>query len=54
MDFKLYCVRVFVTDWERSIRFYTETLGMSAAYRSDDVSSRIPIRNMKASESFRA
>jgi hypothetical protein len=26
MEFKLYCMRVFVTDWERSIRFYTETL----------------------------
>ena len=37
MDFKLYCVRVFVTDWERSIRFYTEILGMAAAYRSDEM-----------------
>lgn len=35
MDYKLYAVRVFVTDWERAVRFYTETLGIPVAFRSD-------------------
>ncbi len=33
MDCKLYVVRVFVTDWERAIRFYTETLGIPTTFR---------------------
>ena len=37
MDYKLYVVRVFVTDWERAIRFYTETLGIPAAFRCDEM-----------------
>ena len=37
MDYKLFAVRVFVTDWERAIRFYTETLEMAMAYRSDEM-----------------
>ena len=37
MDYKLYAVRVFVTDWERAIRFYTEILGMRPTYRSDEI-----------------
>ena len=37
MDYKLYAVRVFVTDWERAIRFYTEILGMRTTYRSDEI-----------------
>ena len=37
MEYKLTTVRVFVTDWERAMRFYVETLEMVAAYRSDDV-----------------
>ena len=36
MDYKLFAVRVFVTDWDRAIRFYTETLGMRATYRNDE------------------
>jgi len=36
MDYKLFAVRVFVTDWERALRFYTETLGMPVTFRSDE------------------
>ena len=36
MEYKLTTVRVFVTDWERAIRFYTETLEMSAVFRDDE------------------
>jgi len=35
MDCKLYAVRVFVTDWDRAIRFYTETLGIRTVIRDD-------------------
>ena len=35
MQYKLTAVRVFVTDWDRAIRFYSETLEMPVAYRSD-------------------
>jgi len=37
MDYKLYAVRIFVTDWDRAIRFYTEILGMRATYRNDEI-----------------
>ncbi len=37
MEYRLSVVRVFVTDWERAIRFYSETLGMAVAYRSDEM-----------------
>jgi predicted enzyme related to lactoylglutathione lyase len=37
MEYKLSAVRVFVSDWERAIRFYTETLEMPVAYRSDEI-----------------
>ena len=36
MDYKLFAVRVFVTDWDRAIQFYTETLGIPATFRSDE------------------
>ncbi|HTL36028.1 MAG TPA: VOC family protein [Kofleriaceae bacterium] len=36
LDYRLYLLRVFVSDFERAARFYTEKLGMKAAYRSDD------------------
>ncbi len=36
MEYKLVVVRVFVSDWERAIRFYTETLGMTLASRADE------------------
>ncbi len=37
MDYRLVAVRIFVTDWERAIRFYTETLGIPSTYRSDEL-----------------
>ncbi len=37
MDYKLFAVRVFVTDWERAIQFYTETIGIPASFRSDEM-----------------
>ena len=37
MEYKLFAVRVFVTDWDRAIRFYSETLGMPVAFRSDEI-----------------
>jgi predicted enzyme related to lactoylglutathione lyase len=36
VEYKLAIVRVFVTDWERAIRFYSETLEMAVAHRSDE------------------
>lgn len=35
MELRLIVVRVFVRDWERAIRFYTETLGIALASRHD-------------------
>jgi predicted enzyme related to lactoylglutathione lyase len=37
VDYKLFAVRVFVTDWKRAIHFYSETLGMAIAYQSDEM-----------------
>ena len=37
MEYKLFAVRVFVTDWARAIRFYADTLGTEFAYRSDEM-----------------
>jgi lactoylglutathione lyase len=37
VEYKLFAVRVFVTDWKRAIRFYSETLGMAIAYQSDEM-----------------
>ena len=36
MEYKLTVVRVFVTDWTRALRFYLDTLGMTAVHRSDE------------------
>jgi catechol 2,3-dioxygenase-like lactoylglutathione lyase family enzyme len=36
-DYKLAYVRVFVSDFERAVRFYTETLGMKPGFRSDEM-----------------
>jgi lactoylglutathione lyase len=36
MDYKLFAVRIFVTDWERAINFYSKTLEMAMAHRSDE------------------
>jgi len=35
MPYKLSVVRVFVTDWERAVHFYTETLEMPLAFKND-------------------
>jgi len=35
--YRLAFVRVFVTDWERALRFYTESLGMPIMFRDDDL-----------------
>jgi predicted enzyme related to lactoylglutathione lyase len=32
VDYKLYGVRAFVTDWEKTLEFYSETLGMPIAF----------------------
>jgi catechol 2,3-dioxygenase-like lactoylglutathione lyase family enzyme len=40
VEYKLFAVRVFVTNWERAIRFYSETLGMAIAYQSDEHHAR--------------
>jgi catechol 2,3-dioxygenase-like lactoylglutathione lyase family enzyme len=37
VNYKLSNVRVFVTDWDRAIRFYADTLEMGVAYRSDEM-----------------
>ncbi len=37
LAYRLDLVRVFVTDWARAIRFYTETLGMPTTFRSDEM-----------------
>jgi lactoylglutathione lyase len=36
VDYKLFAVRIFVTDWERAINFYSKTLGMAVTHRSDE------------------
>jgi lactoylglutathione lyase len=35
LAYKLLLVRIFVTDFERAVRFYTETLGMPLSTRDD-------------------
>ena len=37
MECKLFVTRVFVRDWERALLFYTDTLGIPAAFRSDEM-----------------
>ena len=37
MEASLILVRVFVSDWPRAIRFYTETVGLPLSYRSDEL-----------------
>lgn len=36
MDYRLDVVRIFVTDWERSLAFYSETLRMPIAFARAD------------------
>lgn len=35
IDYRLLLIRIFVTDWDRALRFYSETLEMRIATRSD-------------------
>jgi catechol 2,3-dioxygenase-like lactoylglutathione lyase family enzyme len=37
MEFQLHVVRIWVSDWERALRFYTETLGIPTTFRSDEL-----------------
>ena len=37
MDYKLFAVRVFVSDWDRAVRFYTETLGIPTTFESEEM-----------------
>jgi catechol 2,3-dioxygenase-like lactoylglutathione lyase family enzyme len=37
MDCTLVVVRVFVRDWPRAVRFYTETLGIPLAFQSEEL-----------------
>jgi predicted enzyme related to lactoylglutathione lyase len=37
LGYRLLLVRVFVRDFERAVRFYTETLGMTLSHRSDQI-----------------
>ncbi len=37
MDYQLCVVRVWVRDWDRAMRFYTETLGIPTTFRSDEM-----------------
>ena len=37
MEFELTILRVWVSDWERALSFYTETLGIPTTFRSDEL-----------------
>ena len=37
MNYKLYAVRIFVSDWDRALEFYRDTLGMPVAFESADL-----------------
>jgi lactoylglutathione lyase len=37
MNCKLYSVRVFVTDWEKSVAFYSETVGLPVLFAGPDM-----------------
>ena len=37
MEYRLELVRVFVHDWEQTLAFYTETLGMPVAFSSAEM-----------------
>ena len=36
MDYKIHGVRVFVTDWEKALEFYSETLDMPIAFAASE------------------
>ena len=37
MNYKLYAVRIHVTDWERALAFYSETLGMPVVFAESEM-----------------
>ena len=37
MEYRLFAVRVFVTDWQRAIDFYTKTLGIATTFESAEI-----------------
>jgi catechol 2,3-dioxygenase-like lactoylglutathione lyase family enzyme len=37
MEYRLFVVRIFVTDWERALAFYSNALGMRITYRNDEL-----------------
>ena len=37
MNYKLYAVRIYVTDWDRALDFYSNTLGMPVAFAGADM-----------------
>jgi catechol 2,3-dioxygenase-like lactoylglutathione lyase family enzyme len=37
VEYKLYAVRVFVSDWAAALHFYTQILGMRTRNRNDDI-----------------
>ena len=37
MDYKLRALRIFVTDWDRALRFYSETLGMRVEFAGSEM-----------------
>lgn len=37
ITYRLFVVRIFVTDWEQALNFYTEALGIPTTFRSDEM-----------------
>lgn len=37
LDYELYAVRIFVTDWEQALAFYADKLGMSVLFAGPEV-----------------
>lgn len=37
VTYKLYAVRIFVTDWQRALEFYQKTLGMPVAFANEQM-----------------
>ena len=35
--YKLYAVRIFVTDWKRALEFYSNTLGLPVAFANEQM-----------------
>ena len=37
LEYTLYAVRVFVSDWEKAVEFYQTTLGMKVVFKSPEM-----------------